>query len=117
MRKLLTVVTTHLCNNLLEYQAGNNDGPVKLKCEVVGCTKETQEGKLDMVTKLLEIHHSQVYSVFRKPDKPKHPELTMTGDAVEDMDYDRFAFQFSQYRKLLGLSADAPSHLPRQGDL
>jgi hypothetical protein len=91
--------------------------PVKLKCEVVGCTKETQEGELGTVTDLLEINHSQVYIVFRKPNKPKHPELTMMGDAVEDMDYDRFVFQFSQYRKLLGLSGDAPSHLPRQGDL
>jgi hypothetical protein len=42
---------------------------------------------------LLKLHTSQVPGMASKPDKPKRPELLMTGDTVEETDWERFAFQ------------------------
>ena len=70
--------------------------PVKLKCEVPGCDKETLEVEVDVAIQMLQLHHTQVHSLAQKPDKPKRPELHMPGDAVEDTNYERFVFQFEQ---------------------
>jgi hypothetical protein len=48
---------------------------VKLKCEVPGCDKETLEAETDVAIKMLQLCHTQVHSLTRKPDKPKHPKL------------------------------------------
>jgi hypothetical protein len=36
----------------------------------------------------------------------------MTGEAVKDTDWERFVFQYKQYKKLAGISSDASSHFP-----
>ena len=79
--------------------------------EVKGCTKVTLELAMAVAIKQLELHHSQVHSLARKPDKPKHPELTMAGDAVEDSDFDRFLFMFEQYKQLAGIATNASGQL------
>jgi hypothetical protein len=81
--------------------------PVKLKCEVPGCDKETLEVETDVAIKQLQLHHTQFHSLTRKPDKPKLPKLNMSGGAVEDTDYDRFVFQFEQYKQLAGIASNA----------
>ena len=45
-----------------------------------------------------------VHSLTRKPEKPKCLDLVMTGDTVEAMDFDRFAFLFQQYKRLEGIT-------------
>ena len=78
--------------------------------EVPGCTKVTLEVEMAVAIKQLELHHSQVQSLARKPDKPKHPELTMAGYAMEDTDFDRFLFMFEQYKQLAGIATNAGSN-------
>ena len=60
---------------------------------------------------LLKLHDSQVHGLANKPEKPRRPELTMTGDAVEDTDWEQFVFKFEQYKTLAGVTKDSSSHL------
>ena len=82
--------------------------PVVLSCEVPEWVAEVEPG---VAVEMLKVHHQQVYGTTTKPEKPKRPELTMAGDAVEATDFDRFAFLFNQYKKLSGITSEAPSHL------
>ena len=85
--------------------------PVTLRCEVPGCQQEMLEAEPSVAIKFLEMHHTQVHSHARKTDKPKCPKLPMTGDAMEDTEFDRFAFMFEQYKQVAGIATNAPSHL------
>ena len=60
---------------------------------------------------MLKLHHQQMHGTTTKPEKPKRPENTMAEDAVEVTDFNRFAFLFNQYKKLSGITSEAPSHL------
>ena len=85
--------------------------PVVLSCEVPGCKRKMAEVEPGVAVEMLKLHHQQVHGTTTKPEKPKRPELTMAGDAVEATDFDRFAFLFNQYKKLSGITSEAPSHL------
>ena len=85
--------------------------PVVLSCEVPGCKRKMAEAEPGVAVEMLKLHHQQVHGTTTKPEKPKRPELTMAGDAVEATDFDRFAFLFNQYKKLSGITSEAPSHL------
>ena len=85
--------------------------PIKFKCKNPACHEWTEEAEPAIAIELLKLHTSQVHGVASKPDKPRRPELHMTGDAVEDTDWERFVFQYEQYKKLAGINSDASSHL------
>ena len=85
--------------------------PVRFKCQNPACEEETKLSELDIAIRLLELHTSQVHGVASKPDKLKRTELFMMGGAVKDTDWERFIFQYDQYKKLAGVLADALCHL------
>ena len=81
--------------------------PVILQCQVPGCTKQTHEAKLKIALQQLNLNHTQVHRMARKPNKPKCPELEMVGDAVEDTTFEQFKFMFTQYKKMAGVNDKA----------
>lgn len=85
--------------------------PIKLKCQVPGCSEETIDLEPELAIRMMELHNTQVHSMSRKPDKPKRPELALTADTVEDTDFEQFQFMFQEYKKLAGLGKNSPSHL------
>ena len=82
------------------------DGPVVLSCNVPGCGRKSYRPSSSSRSTT-----SRCTPVTSKPDKPKRPELKMSGDAVEATDFDRFTFLFLKYRNMAGINGDAPSHL------
>ena len=70
-----------------------------------------EEAEPAIAIQLLKLHDSQVHGLASKPEKPRRPELTMTGDAVEDTDWEQFVFKFEQYKTLAGVTKDSSSHL------
>ena len=85
--------------------------PIKLKCQVPGCSEETIDLEPELAIRMMELHNTQVHSMSRKPDKPKRPELALTADTVEDTDFEQFQFMFQEYKKLARLGKNSPSHL------
>ena len=59
---------------------------------------------------LLKLYDSQVHGLANKAEKPRRPELTMTGDAVEDTNWEQFVFKFEQYKTLAGVTKESSSH-------
>jgi hypothetical protein len=78
--------------------------PVKFQCKNRACQEWTEKAESEIAIKFLKLHTSQVHGV---DNKPRCPELNMTGDAVEDTDWERFVLQ---YKKLAGISSNASSH-------
>jgi hypothetical protein len=73
--------------------------PTKFQCKNPACQEWTEEAEPAIAIELLKLHTSQVHGVTSKPDKPRHPELHMTGDAVEDTDWERFVFQYGGHQQ------------------
>ena len=51
------------------------------------CSKKVEEPDIALAIVLLKLHDAQAHSIANKYEKPQHPELTMTGDAVEAQDW------------------------------
>ena len=86
--------------------------PTTLRCERPGCTKEVEAQTEDSAIKKLELHDtqvhgSQVHNPSSKPEKPRRPQLTMPGDAVEAEDWDEFEFKYGHYKTLAGVTKDS----------
>ena len=82
-----------------------------LKCERPGCSKQVEETNTALALQILQLHDAQVHGIANKPEKPRRPELVMVGDAVEDTDWEQFAFKYEQYKTLAGVTKDSSSHL------
>ena len=67
---------------------------VVLSCEVHGCRRKMTEAEPAVTVESLKLHNQQVHGMTRKPDKPKCPKFTMSGDVVEATDFNRFTFFF-----------------------
>ena len=81
---------------------------VTLKCERPGCDKKVEEADKTIA---LELHDVQAHSIGNKSEKPRRPELAMSGDAVEDTEWEQFVFRYEQYKTLAGVIKDSSSHL------
>ena len=57
---------------------------VSLHCERPGCDKKVEEADKTLALELLKLHDVQAHSIGNKSEKPRWPELAMSGDAVED---------------------------------
>ena len=56
--------------------------PVVLSCEVTGCRRKI-EAELELsAIEIFKIHNQQVHVVTNKPEKPKCPELMISGDIM-----------------------------------
>ena len=85
--------------------------PTKLRCERPGCAKQVEAENTATALELLKLHDTQAHSLSNKPEKPRRPQLIMTGDAVEAQDWDEFVFKYEHYKKLAGVTSDSSSHL------
>ena len=85
--------------------------PTTLKCEKPGCVKEVEAPDFNGALELLKLHATMAHSISIKPEKPRRPQLVMTGDAVEAEDWDEFVFKFEHYKTLAGVTNDSASHL------
>ena len=83
----------------------------RLQCERPGCSKEVDAQDTAQAIELLKLHDAQAHSIANKPEKPRRPELAMTGDAVEAHDWEQFVFKYEQYKTLAGVTKDSSSHL------
>ncbi len=79
--------------------------------EGLGCDKKVDTGDTHTNCELLKLHDTQVHGLANNPEKPRRPELTMTGDAVEDKDWEQFVFKYEQYKTLAGVTRGSTSHL------
>ena len=68
-----------------------------LKCERPGCNKKVEEADKTLANELLKLHDVQAHSIGNKPEKPRRPDLAMTG--------------YEQYKTLAGVTKDSSSHL------
>ena len=85
---------------------------VKLRCPAPGCGAETDElPEASLAVEMLKLHVSLVHGCASKPEKPKRPTLTMTGDAVEYGTWAAFKHQFATYKSLANISGQAVNHL------
>ena len=82
-----------------------------LKCERPGCKKVVKFSATDSAFQLLQLHDAQAHSIANKPEKPRQMELTMTGNAVEDTEWDKFIFKYEHYKSLAGVTKDFASRL------
>ena len=80
-----------------------------IKCERRDKSVDTGDVSTDI--QLLQLHDTQVHGLANKPEKPRRPELIMTGDAVEVKDWEQFVFKYEQYKLLKGVKKDSTSHL------
>ena len=55
---------------------------MQVKCEVPDCSKVVKKTTEVLALEHLKLHVSMVHGVTSKPEKPKRPELVLTGDAV-----------------------------------
>ena len=69
---------------------------------MVVCGSKMTEAEPAVAGKFLKMYIQQVHGVTSKPEKPKRPELTMSWDALEATDFDRFTFLFQKYKKTAG---------------
>ena len=83
----------------------------RLQCERPGCDKRLEAPDYAIALDALKLHDAQVHSLSNKPEKPRRPQLTMTGDAVEAEDWDEFVFKYRHYKTLAGVTKDSSSHL------
>ena len=83
----------------------------KMKCERPGCAKQVEAPDIATALEMLKLHDAQAHSIANKPEKPRRPELAMTGDAVEAQDWDKFVFMYKHYKTLAGVTKDSSSHL------
>ena len=81
---------------------------VSLQCERPGCDKKVEEAYKTL--ELLKLHDVQAHSIGHKPEKPRRPKLVMSGDAVEDTEWEQFVFRYEQYKTLAGVTRDSSSH-------
>ena len=85
---------------------------VKLSCPAPGCTTETEEfQEAALAMEMLKMHVSLVHGGASKPEKPKRPSLSMTGEVVEHGVWAAFKHQFSTYKSLANISGQAVNHL------
>ena len=87
-----------------------------LQCERPGCTKKVEAENTATALELLKLHDTQAHSSqvqghATKPEKPKRPQLAMSGDAVEAEDWDEFIFKFETYKERAGVTNNSTSHL------
>ena len=87
-----------------------------LQCERPGCTKKVEAPDHASALETLKFHDTQAHSSqvqgpATKPEKPRRPQLAMSGDAVEAEDWDEFVFKFEHYKTLAGVTSDSASHL------
>ena len=90
--------------------------PTKLRCERPGCAKQVEAENTATALELLKLHDTQAHSSqvqghATKPEKPKRPQLAMSGDAVEAEDWDEFTYKYEQYKELAGVTNASTSHL------
>ena len=82
-----------------------------LKGERPGCNKKVEEANVTIAIELLKLHDVQAHSNGNKPEKRRRPDLAMTGDAMEDTEWEQFVFRYEQYKTLAGVTKDSSSHL------
>ena len=58
-----------------------------------------------------EVHASQVQEVRPQAERVKRPMLTLSGQSINQEDYDHFKYLYGQYKSRLGDTSDNPSHL------
>ena len=85
---------------------------MRLSCPAPGCATETEEfPEAAQALEMLKLHVSLVHGGASKPEKPRRPSLSMTGDVVEHGVWAAFKHQFSTYKSLANISGQAVNHL------
>ena len=85
---------------------------MRLSCPAPGCATETEEfPEAAQALEMLKLHVSLVHGGASKPEKPRRPSLSMTGDVVEHGVWAAFKHQFSTYKSLANIFGQAVNHL------
>ena len=88
-----------------------------IKCKRPDCDKPVDTGDVSTDIQLLQLYDTQVHGLANKTERPRRPELSMTGDAVEDKDWEQFVFKYEQYKLLADVKKDCTSrHLECLGN-
>ena len=58
-----------------------------------------------------EVHASQVQEVRPQAERVKRPMLTLSGQSINQEDYDHFKYLYGQYKSRLGDTTDNPGRL------
>ena len=80
-------------------------------CPNPGCDYKTDVLEAEVAISFLELHVSQVHGLHNKPKKTKNPDLEMTSNVVDNLDWEAFVHQFNTYKKLAGITGDGVTHL------
>ena len=83
----------------------------KLKCPAPSCAYSTDDLEASLAVEMLKIHVNLSHGNVCKPEKPKRPSLSMSGEVIENGVWQAFKHQFMTYKSLANISGQAVNQL------